>query len=418
KEKPGRISHLIPRQEDKKAWGFWEEEAPGCAGSERPVLSSSTELPMVPPMAHSCPLVAVRLPPSFLASSPAARPLSWTALPPPSLVTCRVRNRAGPAILGVQLSGRRGFEGRDPARPSFLSPKGALLPKVLLGIGERRGLRFVCFYGAGEEDSTSNWPILKRWDVPWKWQTVVLTMFACGLSFVLIGLSEASVLPYLGLQGQSLSLDEKAELLFAGQFIVTAAVLGVVYGITNSFRPLPDDIFCYDLREPFNLPNGWLLWAGIGFVGAVIAIALTGASSAIFNGESPQRETDALVRLLPLIGSSSISTGLLVGITGVLAPLLEETVFRGFLMVSLTKWFPTPVSALISAAVFALAHLTPGEFPQLFVLGAVLGLSYAQTRNLLTPITIHALWNSGVIVLLTFLQLQGYDIRELVQGSP
>lgn len=30
---------------------------------------------------------------------------------------------------------------------------------------------------------------------------------------------------------------------------------------------------------------------------------------------------------------------------------------------------PTPVSVLISAAVFALAHLTPGEFPQLFILG-------------------------------------------------
>ncbi|RDY09456.1 hypothetical protein CR513_06168, partial [Mucuna pruriens] len=30
---------------------------------------------------------------------------------------------------------------------------------------------------------------------------------------------------------------------------------------------------------------------------------------------------------------------------------------------------PTPVAVVISAAVFALAHLTPGEFPQLFVLG-------------------------------------------------
>jgi len=106
-----------------------------------------------------------------------------------------------------------------------------------------------------------------------------------------------------------------------------------------------------------------------------------------------------------------------VGITGVLAPLLEETVFRGFLMVSLTKWFPTPVCVLVSAAVFALAHLTPGQFPQLFVLGVTLGFSYAQTRNLLTPITIHAFWNSGVILLLTFLQLQGYDIKELLGAS-
>lgn len=31
---------------------------------------------------------------------------------------------------------------------------------------------------------------------------------------------------------------------------------------------------------------------------------------------------------------------------------------------------PTPVSVIISAAAFALAHQTPGEFPQLFVLGS------------------------------------------------
>jgi hypothetical protein len=37
--------------------------------------------------------------------------------------------------------------------------------------------------------------------------------------------------------------------------------------------------------------------------------------------------------------------------------------------------------------------------------GVALGFSYSQTRNLLTPITIHAVWNSGVILLLTFLQV-------------
>lgn len=35
------------------------------------------------------------------------------------------------------------------------------------------------------------------------------------------------------------------------------------------------------------------------------------------------------------------STACLLGITGVLAPILEETVFRGFLMVSLTMWYYT-----------------------------------------------------------------------------
>ncbi|XP_030484970.2 uncharacterized protein LOC115701341 [Cannabis sativa] len=287
-------------------------------------------------------------------------------------------------------------------------------------------LSSVCFFNAGDkskdgiqgkEETELGWPILERWDVPWGWQTASLTSFACGLSFVLTGLVEAAAIPYLGLRVEELSLDEKAEILFLDQGITTAVVLAVLYGVANSFQPLPEDMYRYDLRDPFNLRKGWLLWAGIGLAGAIAAISLTGVAVSFFSGETPQRETDALVRLLPLIGSSSISTACLVGITGVLAPILEENVFRGFFLVSLTKWVPTPVAVLISAAVFALAHLTPGEFPQLFVLGAAMGFSYAQTRNLLTPITIHAFWNSGVILVLTFLQLQGYDIKELLQST-
>ncbi|KAH0877426.1 hypothetical protein HID58_064820 [Brassica napus] len=264
----------------------------------------------------------------------------------------------------------------------------------------------------------SEWRILERWEVPWEWQTVSLTSLACGLSFVLTGLTEMVALPYLGIDVQKLSLDDKAEILFLDQGLTTLAVLAVIFTVAKTFEPLPEDILRYDLKQPFNLQKGWLVWSGIGLVGAVGAIALTGVALSLFRTETPEREVDSLMKLLPLIGSSNISTLSLVGITGVLAPLLEETVFRGFFMVSLTKWVPTPIAIIISAAAFALAHLTPGEFPQLFILGSVLGLSYAQTRNLITPMVIHGFWNSGVILLLTFLQVQGYDIKELLlQGN-
>ncbi|CAM0879503.1 unnamed protein product [Alopecurus aequalis] len=236
-------------------------------------------------------------------------------------------------------------------------------------------------------------------------------------SSLVAGKVEQSVLEYLGYQAGEATIDEKAGVLFLEQFSVTTIAIVVIFGITNTFRPFSDDIFRYDFKEPFKLQNGWLLWAGIGLFFALISIALAGAVMTFLNGENTQRETDSLVLLLPLIGSSNISTACLLGITGVLAPILEETVFRGFLLVSLTMWFSTPLSVLITAAVFAFAHLTPGEFPQLFVLGLALGFSYSQTRNLLTPITIHAVWNSGVILLLTFLQLQGYNIKELLQAS-
>ncbi|XP_020548781.1 uncharacterized protein LOC105159963 isoform X2 [Sesamum indicum] len=283
----------------------------------------------------------------------------------------------------------------SPVRTHFqLSPGLRFSPlthALKLRITSTRGFCTVCCYKnntpqeSSKKDSGLNWRILKRWDVPWNWQTISLTSLACGLSFVLTGLIEAVALQYSGLNIEELSLDQKAEILLADQGIATIVVLAVLYSLTKSFSPLPDDIYRYDWREPFNLEKGWLLWAGIGLGGALAAIAVTGVAMSFLNGEPPQRETDALVRLLPLIGSSSIR-------------------------------LPTPLSVLVSAAVFAAAHLTPGEFPQLFVLGTALGFSYAQTRNLLTPIMIHASWNSGVIVLLTFLQLQGYDIKELLQA--
>lgn len=58
-------------------------------------------------------------------------------------------------------------------------------------------------------------------------------------------------------------------------------------------------------------------------------------------------------------------------VTGILAPLLEETVFRGFLLASLTKWLPTPVAVLISSAAFGACHLSPRDLPQLVCLGWV-----------------------------------------------
>ncbi|WCJ19136.1 CAAX amino terminal protease family protein [Euphorbia peplus] len=280
-------------------------------------------------------------------------------------------------------------------------------------------LSSICFFNAGDKNKEkgSDLAILKRWDVPWDWPTASLTSLACGISFVLTGLAETAAIPLLGIHIEELSLDDKAQLLLLDQSFTTAVVLGVIYGITNTFRPLPQDMFRYDVREPFDIQKGWIVWAVIGLVVAILGVALTGFAMSTFNGDPPQRETDSLVRLLPLIGSSSISTACLLGITGVLAPILEETLFRGFFMTSLTKWVPTPISVVISAAVFAIAHLTPGEFPQLFVLGLTLGFSYAQTRNLLTPITVHAFWNSGVIIVLTLLQLQGYDIKELLQAT-
>lgn len=39
----------------------------------------------------------------------------------------------------------------------------------------------------------------------------------------------------------------------------------------------------------------------------------------------------------------------LFSVTAVLAPLLEEIVFRGFLLTTLTRWVPTPAAIVVPA---------------------------------------------------------------------
>lgn len=62
-----------------------------------------------------------------------------------------------------------------------------------------------------------------------------------------------------------------------------------------------------DIREPFDFQKGWLLWAGIGFVGALIAIALTGATISFFSGDNPEREVRLFNNYFDIHGMSLFS---------------------------------------------------------------------------------------------------------------
>eukprot|EP00250_Pteridium_aquilinum_P010471 c19412_g1_i2 orf=47-1075(+) len=267
-----------------------------------------------------------------------------------------------------------------------------------------------------ELDVKSTLDLFIRWEIPWDGKTVITTVIAFGASFLLTGLAVSILLARLGFrQRQHLDLDEQSLVIFINQILQTFVGTSVIQACIRSYSPLPDNLFNYDWRDPFSVSRGWLLWGVVGTFCGTAAVLLAGALTTYVNGEPLPREgQDALLQLLPLIGASRTSTALLLGVTGVLAPYLEETFFRGFLMTSLTKWVPTYVAVTVSAGTFALAHFTPGEIPQLFALGVVLGFSYSKTGSLLTPIMIHGLWNSGVLLLLTLLRLQGYDIQEMI----
>ena len=127
-----------------------------------------------------------------------------------------------------------------------------------------------------------------------------------------------------------------------------------------------------------------------------------------------QGTADGVARIISL---DIFSYASLFTTTAVLAPILEETVFRGFLLTSLSKYMPTPAAVVVSSFAFGAAHLSQRDLPQLVALGTLLGFSYVRSRNLATPMLIHGAWNGTVLTVLFALAASGVDVKQLIANS-
>jgi len=76
------------------------------------------------------------------------------------------------------------------------------------------------------------------------------------------------------------------------------------------------------------------------------------------------------------------------------APVAEETFFRGFVFAGVSKRLGLRWGAILSALLFALAHIDPGALVPIFFLGLLLVWLYARTRSIWACIFTHFLYNS------------------------
>ena len=265
--------------------------------------------------------------------------------------------------------------------------------------------------GAGKATSTLD-DYRERWDVPWGGGTVALGIVAWGVSFIgVAAIAFPLAMAQLGVDPAKMDANAQAEYLLAVQCAETVVSLSLVYALVSPHMDVvkdeSKDWFKFDFSDPFERERGWAKYGLIGYGTTFLALAATGfvldvaekAQGGQQAIEKASEQVGTIDGVLPLISSDNNGTLLAVlTVTSVLAPLLEEVVFRGFILASLTKWLPTPGAVLFSSVLFGLAHFAPRDFVELVVLGMVLGFSYARTRNLLTPMLIHSMWNSGVLV--------------------
>ena len=169
-------------------------------------------------------------------------------------------------------------------------------------------------------------------------------------------------------------------------------VLAVIVGVTAfavQQRRTAGEQFGFDRLSP----NRLITWSVV-ICGAVLAIelplsALVDWSMTSVKLPHPEQESVSLFRQAH--GAQQIGLFLLQAV--VIGPVIEEIFFRGFLFTFLKNYMATGLAVVVSATVFALAHVNVGASIQLWVLACVLALAYEHTGSLLLPISIHGLFN-------------------------
>jgi membrane protease YdiL (CAAX protease family) len=89
----------------------------------------------------------------------------------------------------------------------------------------------------------------------------------------------------------------------------------------------------------------------------------------------------------------------------ILAPLIEETLFRGFLQTYIRKHLGSKQAIVITSVCFSLFHYASGQdlgnisiIGSLFILSLFLGFLYEKKGSILAPMTLHASFNTVSVI--------------------
>ncbi len=232
---------------------------------------------------------------------------------------------------------------------------------------------------------------IPAWNVPWNgeivWQVLIFGFFLVGQ--ILLPLALGLVQQASGFNPAGLGERGRAFYILANYVLLATGGLAVLYVSIKAFLPLPEGWFQVKLRSK------WLLWGLGGYFAALpLVIVISLLNQKIWQGQGGSNP----ILPIALEGKDTVALTLFFVTAAIAAPIFEEIFFRGFLLPSLTRYLPVWGAIGLSSFIFALAHLSLSEVLPLTVLGMVLGFVYSRSRNLLSSMLLHSLWNSGTLL--------------------
>lgn len=230
------------------------------------------------------------------------------------------------------------------------------------------------------------------WETPWNWEIIWQVLI---LGFFFIGQLLLPVLFGLfGINPINYTVRAKSFFILFNYLLLTGGGFLVLFLSIKPFFPLTEEWFRLKLR------SNWIFWGVGGYLVALpLVIVVSLINQQLWQGQGGSNP----ILPLALEGRDSVALLIFFLTACAAAPIFEEVIFRGFLLPSLTRYLPVWGSIVASSLLFAIAHLSLSEVLPLATLGIVLGIVYTRSRNLLAPMLLHSLWNSGTLLSLFIL---------------
>ena len=199
-----------------------------------------------------------------------------------------------------------------------------------------------------------------------------------------------------------------------GMFQITSpSETGNLYSIILTLL-LSNIFFCWYLIHGQYVPTDKKTWSAYSLPVMLMIIPLTLSSMLWMNYAVESLPLDDRLETLfnhmnsNILGIVSIS---------IVAPIMEEMLFRGAIEGSLLKAWKHPSYAIIvSALIFGLIHGNPIQIPFAFVHGLILGWLFYKTGSLLPGILLHFI-NNSISTALGIILPQSSQSMEMIFGK-
>jgi CAAX protease family protein len=244
----------------------------------------------------------------------------------------------------------------------------------------------------------------KYFQAPWSTKDIIITII------VIIGLLGISILVMNLLNVKELieGSDNKGLyllLIFIIQSIIIAAPLLALTGIKYKLNFKTFGINKVKIWDVIKLVfMGYVLFLGISFIINLIILY----TDFRIPGYQVQE------RVLPLFGDSLPSLIISGTLIVLVAPIIEEVFFRGFLLRALSNKMGIFYGSLLSALIFALLHLQPNSLIPIFILGLIINSLVIKSKSIIPAIVFHVFNNAIAFTIELLILKEVVKIEEIV----